>query len=373
MNGSIYVIGNNNQLEKMEQQEFESESVLQSLIEKHPYILPGEQINPEVPRKWLLVYKEMGIPAIQDGGSQWSLDLLLLDQDSIPTFVEVKRSSDYRNRRLVVAQMLDYAANAVEYWPLEFIKESYTTNKSITNCLENIGIPFEGQDYYWNTVESNLKSGRIRLIFVADSIPQSLLRIIEFLDNQMPIVEVIGAEVKQFKSSSGNFTALVSRLTGGEFQSSKTIASHGRIWTEEKFINRAAETNPPESLDVFRRLIRGFSENGFAIRWGAGKVFPSCNICYTSEYKRDLFSVYTQKNISVQINFKDIGSAKHKKKLKNLIESVGVVSLRGDFDKYPSFPIENLYGEGVVESFITAYIDWIEYTLENCAYDSSET
>jgi 5-methylthioribose kinase len=39
--------------------------------------------------------------------------------------VEVKRSSDTRIRREVVGQMLDYAANAVVYWPLEMIRAKF--------------------------------------------------------------------------------------------------------------------------------------------------------------------------------------------------------------------------------------------------------
>jgi hypothetical protein len=45
------------------------------------------------------------------GGAWWSLDHLVVDQDAVPTFVEVKRASDTPARREVVAQMLDYAAN----------------------------------------------------------------------------------------------------------------------------------------------------------------------------------------------------------------------------------------------------------------------
>lgn len=64
----------------------------------------------------------MGIPGEEGGGERWSVDHLFLDQDAIPTLVEVKRSSDTRIRREVVGQMLDYAANAVVYWPAESIR-----------------------------------------------------------------------------------------------------------------------------------------------------------------------------------------------------------------------------------------------------------
>jgi len=50
------------------------------------------------------------------GGGWWSIDHLVVDQDAVPTFVEVKRASDSRSRREVVAQMLDYVANGSVFW-----------------------------------------------------------------------------------------------------------------------------------------------------------------------------------------------------------------------------------------------------------------
>ena len=51
--------------------------------------------------------------------SDWSLDQLFFDQDGIPTLIEVKRAENTELRRKVGAQMLDYAANAVIYWPVD--------------------------------------------------------------------------------------------------------------------------------------------------------------------------------------------------------------------------------------------------------------
>ena len=48
-------------------------------------------------------------------------------ETGIPTLVEVKRSTDTRLRREVVGQMLDYAANAVVYWPVERLEAEFET------------------------------------------------------------------------------------------------------------------------------------------------------------------------------------------------------------------------------------------------------
>ena len=69
-----------------------------------------------------MISREMSLPSEEQGSVRWSVDHLFLDQDAIPTLVEVKRSNDTRIRREVVGQMLGYAANGVVYWPIEKIR-----------------------------------------------------------------------------------------------------------------------------------------------------------------------------------------------------------------------------------------------------------
>jgi hypothetical protein len=70
-----------------------------------------------------LIDRESAVPDTEEGPGRWSVDHLFLDQDCVPTLVEVKRSSDTRIRREVVGQLIDYAANAVVYWPVETLSE----------------------------------------------------------------------------------------------------------------------------------------------------------------------------------------------------------------------------------------------------------
>jgi hypothetical protein len=76
----------------------------------------------------LLYSKSKGVkslPSEEGGGGRWSVDHLLIDQDAVPTVVEVKRSTDTRIRREVVGQMLEYAANAIVYWPVETLRARF--------------------------------------------------------------------------------------------------------------------------------------------------------------------------------------------------------------------------------------------------------
>lgn len=58
------------------------EDELQFLLENNPGLLPGDQINPDAPRRWLLAARELGVPGSGEETGRWSLDQLILDQNS---------------------------------------------------------------------------------------------------------------------------------------------------------------------------------------------------------------------------------------------------------------------------------------------------
>lgn len=207
MNGEgIFHIDPSGELLSFTETPYEAEEVLQALLETHPDLLAGAQMTPEAPRRWALVKREQGVPDRDDAGSRWSVDHLFVDQDAVPTLVEVKRSTDTRIRREVVGQMLDYAANGVRYWPVESLRLAFeeTQEKLGNNPLETLAsLSDEGDvtaEEFFARVGDNLRSGRIRMVFVADVIPDELMRIVEFLNEQMSPAEVFAVQVKQYRA-----------------------------------------------------------------------------------------------------------------------------------------------------------------------------
>ena len=102
MNPGIFLIQDNQSLIEMTEQTYESEKLLQTWLAQYPALLVGNQINAKEPKRFLLIEQECGVPGRQAGADRWSIDHLFIDQDAIPTIVEVKRSSDTRIRREVV-------------------------------------------------------------------------------------------------------------------------------------------------------------------------------------------------------------------------------------------------------------------------------
>jgi len=134
--GKIFLVNDaGDPVREMTERSYENEELLQRILARTPDLLPGDQINPEVPRNWLLVKRELGVPDSDRKTDRWSLDHLFLDQDGIPTFVECKRSSDTRGRREVVAQMLDYAANGLVYWSVEGLRQAARVEGGIGSGL----------------------------------------------------------------------------------------------------------------------------------------------------------------------------------------------------------------------------------------------
>jgi hypothetical protein len=221
MSDSIFLVGDDGGVTEARSAGYSLEAELQKLLADNIELLPGAQIDPDSPRRWQLIAREAGVPDHEGGGGWWSLDHLVVDQDGVPTFVEVKRASDTRARREVVAQMLDYAANGSLFWAPEQLRAWFEGNdpEGATERLVSwLDPPQEDQenaaDTFWQRVGANLREGHIRLVFVADEIPASLRRLVEFLNEQMPRVEVLALEIRQYRAPGANSGALVPRLVG---------------------------------------------------------------------------------------------------------------------------------------------------------------
>lgn len=125
MSGGIFLLRGEDDLVPMREAPYDSEDILQELLARFPDLLAGDQLPRSEARRWILIARESALPDSEDAGGRWSVDHLFLDQDAVPTLVEVKRSSDTRIRREVVGQLIDYAANAVIYWPIEMLRVSF--------------------------------------------------------------------------------------------------------------------------------------------------------------------------------------------------------------------------------------------------------
>ena len=194
---------------------YDQESVLQALIAQHSELLTDEAAGQG---PLLFIRREAGVVDREDGAGRWSLDHLYIDAEGVPTLVEVKRSSDSRARREVVAQMLDYAANAKLSFTVArmaaWLEEDARARGTTATALLTATLGVEDADTFWELVATNLEAERFRLIFISDVISPELQRIIEFLNGQMSRTDVLAIEVKQYVDERGEHQTIVPRVIG---------------------------------------------------------------------------------------------------------------------------------------------------------------
>ncbi|GIV97225.1 MAG: hypothetical protein KatS3mg057_1882 [Herpetosiphonaceae bacterium] len=225
------------------------EDLLQELLAQYPNLLAGDQIDSVNPRRWLLISRELGLPSERSGARRWLVDHLFLDQDAIPTIIEV------------IGQMLEYAANAVMYWPIEEIRARFTATceerqQSPDMVLEEfLGLGSEPEQF-WQQAKTNLQAGKIHMIFVADEIPSELRRIVEFLNEQMDPAEVLAVEIKQYVGPG--LKTLVPRVIGqtaeAQQKKSSSVLDSGQ-WDEESFFQDLEDRRGAQEAEVGRQIL----------------------------------------------------------------------------------------------------------------------
>jgi hypothetical protein len=207
----IFTVDPSGTLTAMKPSEPRNEDFMQQLVALHPELIADQD------GELLLIRREQPIADGEDAGGRWSLDHLFVTRTGIPVLVEIKRAVDTRLRREVIGQMLDYAANGTVYWKAGRVAESFAESMSaqqrdgdevLATFLDGSMDP---QDF-WQQVDANFSAGRIKLVFVADTIPRELARIVEFLNEQMR-ADVRAVELSWFESDSG-VTALTPRVIG---------------------------------------------------------------------------------------------------------------------------------------------------------------
>jgi len=368
MPGSIYLIQGKGKLVEMNEEDYKSEDLLQTLLADYPNLLAGDQIDSEVPRRWLLIRREIPIPSEEEGAGRWALDHLFLDQDGIPTLVEVKRSTDSRIRREVVGQMLDYAANAVVYWPVEtvvahFEKTCATRGQLSAEVLREFLGPDVDQQSFWQKVEKNLETGNVRMLFVADEIPRELKRIIEFLNEQMNPAEVLGVEIKQF--SNGELKTLVPRVIGltSDAEQKKAGGRETKEWDETSFFAALEANRGREEVDTARKILKWAQTGERFVYWGRGKetgaFVPQIR---HKDRNHQFFHVTTYEKIylpfSTYLTKEPFSSEEKRLELLSKLNSFLNEKIPTNaIDRYPTISLSILGNKGVLEEFLKTF-EW---------------
>ncbi len=371
MDGGIYLLQESGPPIRMILQACSSERALQTLLAQYPSLLAGDQIDSARPRRWLLVAREAPLPRPGDGPGRWSVDHLFLDQEGIPTLVEVKRSADSSLRRKVVGQLLDYAAHAVHAWSPEDLarlfeercaREDLDSEGLLADLLENCCRPGE----FWEQVNDNLDMGRIRLVFVADEVPAELVRVVSFLNAQMDPAQVVAVRIRQY--AGAGLKVVVPELLGEPSPAPPRKSASTRPKrspTPAAFFATMESRRGVWEAAVAHRLTGWASHAGMRLIWDRDTIENLVHFVMTQdEHDYRLFSLSTAG--TVEINFRwYIGKPPFDRTEKRL-------DFRQRLNCVPevALPVEAVAGTGgfslsslLSEPALRAFLDAIEWAL----------
>jgi hypothetical protein len=362
MGAGIFLIDSSGELVELSPQAFVAEIDFQLLLAKYPGLLAGGEINPEFPRRWLLVDREVAVPDGPGANGRWSLDHLFIDQDGIPTLVEVKRAADTRLRREVVGQMFDYAAHALSHWSevslrILFEQRSRSDGASPDQELSAVLAQELEPAVFWQKVKDNLQAGRIRMIFVADSIPAELRHIVEFLNEQLAPAEVFAVELRQFTDPGRGIRGVAPKVFGRTPKAEQRKAAGGRTerWTAERFFPEISRKAGATSADVARRIHDWAIGRGASIWWGSGRVdgsfFPNVGLG-----KERLFPVAIWTYGKLEFQFQTLkghpafSRVEDRERFRQRLLGISGVEIRPDqLERLPSVPLTTFSEPGRLE------------------------
>lgn len=350
----VYLINDDGSTEEMSVIHCENEDRdLQRVLENNPDLIPGDQINPYNPRRWLVVKREMPVPDPNTGNSRWSIDFFFVDQDAMPTFIECKRYSDTRARREVIGQMLEYAANGHYYWSkdemLGYAEQAAKKNGvSLEEEIRRLQ-PDEPEviDTFFQRIEDNLREGQIRLVFFMEESPPELKSVVDFLNKQMERSEVLLVEARQYEHKGNKIIIpTLFGFTEEARQVKKTVSittGQRRKWDKESFFNEAKRRLTENQVSAIKQLFDKSQELKCEISWGTGKISGSFSVIWPHIGKYSVFTVFTDGSLTINYgNFKNAPEQiEFITLLKDQLERCVGITAPDDFvRRYPNYKID---------------------------------
>jgi hypothetical protein len=372
MGDGVFVLTEQNALVSMQPTLFAKEADFQKLLADFPALLAGEAIDDQPGRRLLLICREKSVADSDGGSARWSLDHLFIDQDGVPTLVEVKRQTDTRLRREVVGQMLDYAANAVAYWPVEELRlkfeerckaDSLDPDDAIRTAFGSQSDP----ESLWQLVKTNLQAGRIRMLFVADEIPSELRRIVEFLNQQMDPAEVLALELRQY---SGQGLKTIVPTLYGQTEEARVKKGGSRVvrqWDESAIYSEIERRFGADASAAAKKIGTWMKSNADRIWFGQGARSGSMCAVFRSG-NQDLYPLNLWTYGKIEIGFqmmqkppfddraKRIELLRRLNKIDDVVIPVDAVDLR------PSIPLQLLTSAPSLAKLFEA-TDWFATQL----------
>ena len=257
--------------------------------------------------------------------------------------------------------MLDYAANAVVFWPMEQLRAEFEQNSGDPASALGTLLDVNDPNLFWQRVKTNLQVGKIRMLFVADVIPEELKRIVEFLNEQMDPAEVLAVEIKHYEGQG--IKTLVPRVYGLTEEAKARKRGGGRQlreWNEELFFGELEKKCGAVAATTARTILewaRPKAKITFGTGGDSGSIYP----LFTSESKNRLLSLWTYGKLQMQLGetrkFPPFSDESLRRELVNRLNQIPGVSIPADkISQYPGIPFDRLADKTSMDQFWQLWI-----------------
>jgi hypothetical protein len=356
-------------LTKLAEEDLTEAEGLQTWLADNPELLAGEEMEPDDPRRFLLVRREAPMAGL-------ALDHLFVDQEAVPTLVETKKASNREARRQVVAQMLDYASEAAITWSGDMLKGWFeqrceSSGLDAEQELAQFKPDLEDHGEFWQRAKENLRDGKVRLIFACDEIPSSLRRIIEFLNERMDPTSVLGLEVRRHHAEGVEIFS--STLVGATERARAIKGGQKPQWDEDSFLAELEAKRGSAEVQVARELIEWARVELPRLTWGTGaqtgSFFPVLD-----HAGRDYWPISLQTDGRVTIEFAGLSRRgrtpfddvrQRREFVRRLNETAGVAIPEDAVDKRPRVRLAVLAASPEALDSFKAALDWFCETVRS--------
>jgi hypothetical protein len=187
--------------QKLEPFSYTNEEQLERLLEESPDLLPADEGRP-------VLYLRRQFPL----GSN-TVDMVGIDQDGRIAIVECKLEANREARRMVVGQILEYAAQLrgmemEEFESLMTVDPAHPFSEAVRNRVSAVDW---SEEQFRVGIKNSLERGSFRLVIAVNGITEELKGILEYLRDRGG-VSIEALELKQF--TYGMHEILVPQMYG---------------------------------------------------------------------------------------------------------------------------------------------------------------
>lgn len=216
---------------------YSNESHLQEVLSTSPHWVPG------IPE---------GAMAVRElRTSAGPADVVIIAPDGALTVVECKLESNTERRRMVIGQLVDYAA-ALSVDGYDQLRTAWAARGGPD--IDSALAPGAVED-----LRSRIQTSTIGLCLAVDRIDADLRRLVEYL-NRITRDQIAVTALQLVYARHGELEVLVPSTYGGEIASAKAAVDHQRrdLWNRESF---AAALEDSADREFFARLLDRLDEH----------------------------------------------------------------------------------------------------------------